>query len=81
MNKLNDTNIFYKNALNKMMREENIDDIKIYCMHTSYLFIYIFLYFIVSYKNVRSRILYTLYTHGRENLYEPPIFVYIIYML
>ena len=64
MNKLNDTNIFYKNALNKMS-EENIDDIKItVCIYFVFFYIlYIFLYFIVV---IKTYFIHTVHARKRK---------------
>ena len=51
------------------MSEENIDDIKITVCILRILFYIIFVFYRVV---IKTCILYTLYTHGRENLYETP---------
>ena len=56
------------------MSEENIDDIKITVCILRILFYIIFVFYRVV---IKTCILYTLYTHGRENLCENPLYSYI----
>ncbi len=57
------------------MSEENIDDIKI----TVCILRILFYFCILSCSVIKTCILYTLYTHGRENLCENPLYSYICY--